>query len=160
MDTRKTDLNQKSVDFRETDNVAAVSCQPALTASKTFNYVSVLGETKPKIEWACRADTRLRPAASSQRQETAANLVTANTVSFEAYLQHQQRNEFINLASQIAYDGINIAFVFYENQIRKLVSKSLCDERKSEVLKASFIGQPSEIVNLFHCTYSPTPRLY
>ena len=62
-----------------------------------------------------RADPGLRPAASSQRQETATNLVTSNTVGFEAYLERQGRNEFINLASQTAFDGTNIAFVFYEN---------------------------------------------
>ena len=31
------------------------------------------------------------------------------------YLDRQGRNEYITLASQIAYDGSNIAFVFYEN---------------------------------------------
>ena len=47
------------------------------------------------------------------------------------YLECQGRNEFINLAAQIGYDGRNIAFVFYENQIRKLMSVSTCDERES-----------------------------
>ena len=124
MDTRKTDLSQKCANdyFRENGNVAAASCQPALAASKAFNYESALGETKPNIDWTCRADPGLRPAASSQRQEAAANLVTSNTVGFEAYLERQGRNEFINLASQIAYDGTNLAFVFYENQIRKLTN--------------------------------------
>ena len=63
MDTRKTDLNQKRANnyFRENGNVAAASCQPALAASKACNYEGALGETKPKIEWTCRAD----PAASS-----------------------------------------------------------------------------------------------
>ena len=139
MDTRKTDLNQKYANayFRENGNVAAASCQPALAASKAFNYESALGETKPKIEWTCRADPGLHPAASSQRQEATANLVTANTVGFEAYLERQGRNEFINLASQIAYDGTNIAFKFYKKQIRKLMSESPCDERRLEVLSVS-----------------------
>ena len=91
----------------------------------------------------------MRPAASSQRQEAAANLVTANSVGFEAYLERQGRNEFMNLASQIAYDGTNMAFVFYENQIRKLTSESPCDERRLEVLRASCTVQPREIINLF-----------
>ena len=86
---------------------------------------------------------------SSQRQETAANLVISSTVSFEAYLERQGLNEFINLASQIAYHGTNTAFVFYENQIRKLMSESPCDERRLEVLRAFCIGQPREMVNLF-----------
>ena len=150
-DTRKTDLNQKCANdyFCKNGNVSAASCQPALAASKAFNYKNASGEIKPKIEWTCRADPGLRPAASSQRQEATANLVTANTVGFEAYLKRQGRNEFINLASQIAYDGTNIAFVFYENQIQKLMSKSPCDERRLEVFRASCIGQPREMVNLF-----------
>ena len=42
MDTRKTDLNLKFAKdyFRENGNVEAASCQPALAASKTFNYES------------------------------------------------------------------------------------------------------------------------
>ena len=53
MNTCKTDLNQKRANdyFGKNGNVAAVSCQPALAASKPFNYESSLGETKPKIEW-------------------------------------------------------------------------------------------------------------
>ena len=52
MDTRKTDPNGKCaiVDFRENGSVAAASCQPALAASKAFNYEIALGETKFKIE--------------------------------------------------------------------------------------------------------------
>ena len=65
----------------------AASCQPALAASKAFNYESTLGETKSKIEWTCCAEPGLRPAASLQRQEAAANLVTTNTVGFKAYLE-------------------------------------------------------------------------
>ena len=51
--------------------------------------------------------------------------------------------------AQIDYAGRNIAFVFYENQIRKLMNESPCDERKLEVLKASCSGQPREMDNLF-----------
>jgi len=65
------------------------------------------------------------------------------------YLDRQGRNEYINLASQIAYDGSNIAFVFYENQIRRLMNESPFEERRLEVLRASCVGQPREMVNLF-----------
>ena len=68
---------------------------------------------------------------------------------FKAYLDRQGRNEYVNLASQIGYDGKNIAFVFYENQIRKLMNESHCDDRKLEALRASCLGQPREMVNLF-----------
>ena len=37
---------------------------------------------------------------------------------------------FCNLVAQIGYDGRNITFVFYENQIRKLMSENTCDEWK------------------------------
>ena len=66
-----------------------------------------------------------------------------------AYIERQDRNEYINLASQIGYDGRNIDFVFYENQIRRLMHESPYDERRLEVLRASCIGQPREMVNLF-----------
>ena len=69
--------------------------------------------------------------------------------ALRAYIERQDRNEFINLASQIGYDGRNIDFVFYENQIRRLMHESPYDERRLEVLRASCIGQPREMVNLF-----------
>ena len=68
---------------------------------------------------------------------------------FKTYLEHQNRNEYITLASQIGYDGHNIAYVFYENQIRKLMEESPCADKRLEVLRASCIGQPREMINLF-----------
>ena len=65
------------------------------------------------------------------------------------YLDCQGRNEYITLASQIAYDGSNIAFIFYENQTRQLMQDSPFEERKLEVLRVSCVGQPREMVNLF-----------
>ena len=53
------------------------------------------------------------------------------------------------MASQIAYHGANLAFVFYENQIRRLTDESPYPERRFEVLRASCVGQPREMVNLF-----------
>ena len=47
------------------------------------------------------------------------------------YPERQGQNEYINLASKINYDGSNIAFVFYENQIRKLMEESLFGERRT-----------------------------
>ena len=43
----------------------------------------------------------------------------------------------------------NIAFVFYDNQIRKLICESPCDKCKLEVVRASCIGQPCKLINLF-----------
>ena len=65
------------------------------------------------------------------------------------YLERQSRNEYINLASQINYNGSNIAFIFYENQIRKLMEESPFGERRLEVLRASCVGEPRKMVNLF-----------
>ena len=70
-------------------------------------------------------------------------------MGLHAYLRRQDRNEFINLASQIAFDGINLAFVFYENQIRRLMNESPYDERRLEVPRASCVGQLREMVTLF-----------
>ena len=66
-----------------------------------------------------------------------------------AYQERQGRNEFINLASQIGFDGTNIAFVFNENQVHRLMDESPYDERRLEVLRVSCVGQPREMVNLF-----------
>ena len=73
-----------------------------------------------------------------------------NDLILRFYLDRQGRNEYINLASQIGYDGSNMAFVFYENQICRLMDESPYNERNLEVLRASCVGQPREMVNL-HC---------
>ena len=49
----------------------------------------------------------------------------------------------------MGYDGTNIAFVFFENQVRRLMDESPYDERRLEVLRASCSGPPREMVNLF-----------
>ena len=41
------------------------------------------------------------------------------------------------------------AFIFYENQIRRLMNESPYDDRKLEVLRASCTSQPREMVNIF-----------
>ena len=85
----------------------------------------------------------------SQQDTVNAAAASSNSV-FKQYLERQGRNDFINLAAQSGYyDGRNIAFVFYENKIRKLMSKSQNDERKLEVQRTSCSGQPHEMVNLF-----------
>ena len=66
-----------------------------------------------------------------------------------AYLERQGRNEFINLATQVGYDGANIVFVFFENQVRCVMNESPYDERKLEVLRAACVGQGREMVHLF-----------
>ena len=66
-----------------------------------------------------------------------------------AYLERQGRNEYNNLATQVGYDGANIAFVFFENQVHRLMNESPYDGRKLEVLRAACVGQPREMVNLF-----------
>ena len=66
-----------------------------------------------------------------------------------AYIERQDRNEFTNLASQIGCEDSNIDFVFYTNQIRRLMHESPYDECRLEVLRASCIGHPREMVNLF-----------
>ena len=69
--------------------------------------------------------------------------------NMQTYLERQGRNEYVNLASQIACNGTNLAFVFYENQIRRLMDESSYPERRFAVLRASCVGQPREMVNLF-----------
>ena len=59
----------------------------------------------------------------------------------------------LNLASQIAYNGTNIAFMFYENQIHRLMEESPHQDRRLEVLRASCVGQPREMINLFFAPF-------
>ena len=79
--------------------------------------------------------------------------VDHTTSAVHNYLERQGRNEYINLASQIVYNGNNLAFVFFENQIRKLMVESPHEERRLEVLCASCVGQPREMVNLFFAPF-------
>ena len=104
-------------------------------------------ETKPKV--VLPSQTAFPVSGASLQHAKLDTNSADNTKVFEAYLERQGRNEFINLAAQIGYDGNNIAYVFYENQIRKLMAESPCDERKLEILRASCLGQPREMVNLF-----------
>ena len=87
--------------------------------------------------------------AASERGPTRSGATSNQENVFNTYLKRQSRNEYINLANQIGYDGTNIAFVFYENQIRKLMAESPCPERTLEILRASCSGQPRETINLF-----------
>ena len=67
-------------------------------------------------------------------------------INWHTYLDRQGRNEYITLASQITYDGNNIAFVFYENQIRRLMDESPLEEVRRAVLKSGnlkFCGLPA-----------------
>ena len=77
------------------------------------------------------------------------SVIATNELNWQTYLDRQSRNEYITLASQIAYDGSNTAFVIFENQIRRLMEESPIEERRLEVLRASCVGQPREMVNLF-----------
>ena len=90
----------------------------------------------------------LMPAASA-REPTCSGATSNQENVFNTYLERLSRNEYINLATQIGYDGTNIAFVFYENQIRKLMAESPCPERRLEIFRASCSGQPRETINLF-----------
>ena len=72
-----------------------------------------------------------------------------NESMFKTYVDKQGRSEYLNLASQIGYNGNNIAIIFFENQMRKLTNEAPCDEQRLEALRASCVGQPREMVNLF-----------
>ena len=84
---------------------------------------------------------------SSQRRTN--STAESSEVALHTCLERQDRNEYINLASQSGYDGTNSAFIFYENQIHRLMDESPYDDRKLEVLRASCTSQPREMVNLF-----------
>ena len=83
---------------------------------------------------------------SAEKPTTPAN---NSDSKLNAYLERQGRNEFIKLALQIGFDGTNIVFVFYENRVRRLMDESPYHEHILEVLRASCVGQPREMVNSF-----------
>ena len=112
------------------------------------NYVNYSPRVKGVFD-VINVNEALPRIASNTAQLCERPVVSSETSVFKEYLDRQGRNEYINLASQIGYDGHNIAFVFYENQIRKLMSESPCNERRLEILKASCAGQPRKMVNLF-----------
>ena len=102
-----------------------------------------------KNSWTRGREEAVTVQTHRPHQDTVNAAAASSKSVFEQYLERQGRNDFIYLAAQIGYNGHNIAFVFYENQNRKLKSESPCDERKLEVLRASCSGQPREMVNLF-----------
>ena len=117
--------------------------------AKPLVVEGLLGKPNKKLKgYAVRILDCFRLHPSSVRRPPLILLLLIHWV-LKHILKRQGRNEFTNLASQIAYDGTNIAFVFLENHVRKLVSESSCDERKLEVLRAFCIGQTREMVNLF-----------
>ena len=109
-------------------------------------------------EYGNSANSNVGPNPCPQFRVNAATWPNMNTsvasesnpnAALNAYLERQGRNEYINLATQVGCDGANTAFVFFENQVRRLMNESPYDERKLEVLRAACVGQPREMVNLF-----------
>ena len=97
------------------------------------------------------SQTRVKPVVGpnvGDGEYLARPSATNGEPALRAYNERQDRNKFINLASQIGYDGSNIDFVFQENQIRRLMHKSPYVERRLKVLKTSCIGERREMVNL------------
>ena len=88
-------------------------------------------------------------AATWPNVETPVASKSNPNAALNAYLERQGRNEYINLATQVGYDGANIGFVFFENQEHRLMNERLYDEHKLEVLRAAGNGQPRDMVNLF-----------
>ena len=96
------------------------------------------------------SDTQIKTSIGSEPRLQTRDFNASNAqINWYTYLDQQGRNEYITLASQIAYDCNNTAFVFNENQIRRLMDESPFEERKLELLQASCIGQPQEMVISF-----------
>ena len=92
----------------------------------------------------------MRPCGAFTNVNSESKDYGVNDVSvFKTYLDRQGRNEYLNLASQIGYNGSNIAYVFYENQIRTVMNEAPSDDQRLEALRASCVGQPREMINIF-----------
>ena len=92
----------------------------------------------------------MRPCGAFANVNSESKDCGVNDVSvFKTYLDRQGRNEYLNLASQIGYNGSNIAYVFYENQMRTVMNEAPSDDQRREALRASCVGQPREMINIF-----------
>ena len=69
---------------------------------------------------------KLPTATSNSSSNDNCNAANRCKYVFTTYLERQTGNEFVNLASQIGYDGHNIAFIFYKNETRALMAESSC----------------------------------
>ena len=143
--------------FRKTSNFETLKTKQAESKSSLISHLS-----KPPDEAFVKERTKSWIQDISNSVPISKNAVCVSsevappvdpTSVVHNYLERQGRNEYINLASQINYDGSNIAFAFYENQIRKLMEESPFGERRLEVLRASCVGEPREMVNLFFAPF-------
>ena len=78
---------------------------------KTFNPVKNYTASRMKV----KSESGSHESPQRPHLNEVAN---NNDLILRTYLDRQGCNEYITLASQIGYDGSNIAFVFNENQIR------------------------------------------
>ena len=145
--------NQKAMNFTKRDLKIEVDARDSVQkmAIPSFSGASHKTAIDPQQPFASHLGTCLME--SKHQLETPRQMpytcVKENESLWMTYLDRQGRNEFINLASHIGCDRKNIAFVFYENQIRRFMSESPSVDRKLEVLQASCVGQPPEMINLF-----------
>ena len=65
--------------------------------------------------------TSLQGNSDGSHSHRSTDPVTNSESVLTAYLERQCRNDIINLAFQIGFDRGNIAFVFYENHVRRLM---------------------------------------
>ena len=131
---------------RTKNKVEDKQCKTALNSTaKEFTHNSILPTAKGNYI----NSAKTRDTVSHYHSNIPVTPLLSESTILQTYLDRQGRNEYVSLASQIAYDGVNLALVFYENQIRRLMDESPYPERRFEVLRASCVGQPREMVNLF-----------
>ena len=135
-------------------NPRAVGFAPQIEPASSHQRVAALFNVNQKDCKRLKAvsvdkPTSLQGSSGGSHRHRPIDPVTNSESVLTAYLEQQGRNEFINLAFQIGFDGGNIAFVFYENQVRRLMDESPYDERRLEIFRASCVGEPREMVTLF-----------
>ena len=122
---------------RTKNKVEDKQCKTALNpTAKEFTHNSILPTAKGNYI----NSAKTRDTVSHYQSNVPVTPLLSESTILQTYLDRQGRNEYVNLASQIAYDGVNLAFVFYENQIRRLMDESPYPERRFEVLRASCVG--------------------
>ena len=84
-----------------------------MNQSLDYNAYEVRANSTMHSEIETLPKTVLTP---KQHSKPSSSPVKINMSAVHEYSEQQGRNKYINLASQNAYHGTNIAFVFYENQ--------------------------------------------
>ena len=122
-----------SVQSRRRSNRGARASKAKLDTDQSLQFNAC--EVKANSTMRSKIETLPKTVLTPKQHSKPSSPVKNNLSAVHNYLERQGRNEYINLASQIAYNGTNIAFVFYENQIRRLMEESPHQDQRLDLVR-------------------------